>query len=187
MMKFWWSLEILFSCKSLHVRENRFTPALGQNITGHRILTHSVLSTCQTLMWSYPFFIASMLQELHCTDLLISVMSNRSVLFTNPGIFGEGEESVSINTAQYPSLCRHFNTFHKHSFLFFFYFFIFHHQWTEHQFITIAINSLFCFFIFLLFSFLYFFSNHNFYSCAFSSSMPQNPKTPKPQNPLIIK
>ena len=31
------SLEILFPCKSLHIRENWFTPALGQNYTGHRV------------------------------------------------------------------------------------------------------------------------------------------------------
>ena len=30
-------LEILFPCKSLHVRENRFAPAIGQNFTGHRV------------------------------------------------------------------------------------------------------------------------------------------------------
>ena len=50
MMLFWLSLEIFFLFESLHVRKNRFTPALGQNFMGHRVCTFSVPSTCQTLM-----------------------------------------------------------------------------------------------------------------------------------------
>ena len=45
-MLFLWSLEILFPCKCLHFRENRFAPALQQNFMGHRVHTHSVSSTC---------------------------------------------------------------------------------------------------------------------------------------------
>ena len=53
---FQWSLEILFPCKSSHVRKNRFTPALGQNFTGYRVcMTCSVPSTCCTLTQSFPF------------------------------------------------------------------------------------------------------------------------------------
>ena len=32
-----WLLEIVFPCKSLHARENKFAPVLGQNFTGHRV------------------------------------------------------------------------------------------------------------------------------------------------------
>ena len=45
-MLFWGSLEILFPSKSLHIRENMSSPALGQNFMGHRMCTHLVRSTC---------------------------------------------------------------------------------------------------------------------------------------------
>ena len=59
---FWQSLDILFSCKSLHMKENRFAPALGQIFMGHRVST--VPWTCQTYTCSLPFFIAGIILEL---------------------------------------------------------------------------------------------------------------------------
>ena len=60
----WWSLDILFPCESLHIRKNRIAPALGQNLTGHRMCIHSVLSTCCTLMCNLPFFVVGITLEL---------------------------------------------------------------------------------------------------------------------------
>ena len=51
---FQWSLEIFFPCKSSHVMENRFSPALGQNCMGHYVWTLLVLTTCWMLMQSFP-------------------------------------------------------------------------------------------------------------------------------------
>ena len=80
MILFWWSLVIFFSCKILHVTENRFTHALGQNFMGQRVWIHSVLSTCPTLIQSLPFFIAGMFPELPWIYLLMLMTLNRPVL-----------------------------------------------------------------------------------------------------------
>ena len=60
---FWWSCEIFFPCKSLHIRENMFASALGQNFTGCREWAHSVPSTCWMLMQSFPFFVDGISQS----------------------------------------------------------------------------------------------------------------------------
>ena len=67
-MMFWWSLANLFPCKNLHIRENRFAHALGQNFTGHRVWNHSVPLTWHTLTQSLPFFIAGIIPELPWID-----------------------------------------------------------------------------------------------------------------------
>ena len=47
---FHWSLEILFPRESSHLNENRFTPAaIGQNVTGYRVWTCSLLLTWHTI------------------------------------------------------------------------------------------------------------------------------------------
>ena len=48
---FCWSLAVLFSCKSLHIRENRFAPALGQNFTSYRVWTHFLAGIMPELPW----------------------------------------------------------------------------------------------------------------------------------------
>ena len=80
MILFQWSLVIFFPCKSSHVRDNRFAPALGGNFTGHIVCTCSVLSTCQMLIQSFPFFVVSMFLELPWINSLMSITSNRPVL-----------------------------------------------------------------------------------------------------------
>ena len=72
---FWWPLDILFLCKSLHVREDRFAHTLGQNFTGHRMCTCSVPLTCHAFMHTLPFFVAGIIPELPWIDSLMSVMS----------------------------------------------------------------------------------------------------------------
>ena len=67
-MLFNWSLEILFPLKSLHVKENRFAPAMGQNLTGHRVWTCSALLTCHTITSSLSFFVAGIIPELPWID-----------------------------------------------------------------------------------------------------------------------
>ena len=74
------SLDILFPCKSSHVRENRFAPALGQNFMGYRVWTCSVQSTYWMLIQSFPFFINGLLPELPCIDSWILITLNRLVL-----------------------------------------------------------------------------------------------------------
>ena len=75
MMLFWWSLAILFPCKSLQVKENRFAPALGQNFTGHRVWICSVPLTLHILTWSLSFFVAGIMPELPWIELLMSMTS----------------------------------------------------------------------------------------------------------------
>ena len=69
----------LLSCKSLHVRKNRLAPALGQNLMGHRVITHSVSSTCWTLMGGFPIWVAGMFPEPPWIYTLMFIMSNRLV------------------------------------------------------------------------------------------------------------
>ena len=68
-MLFHWSL----------VRENRFAPALGQNFTGHKVWTSSVLLIWHNLTCSLPFFIAGIMPELPWMDTSILVTSYRPV------------------------------------------------------------------------------------------------------------
>ena len=78
-MLFLWLLLIMFLCKSLHVWENRFAPAFGQNFICHRKCTHSVLLTCQMLTQSYSFLVVGILPELPCTNSLVTLTSKRPV------------------------------------------------------------------------------------------------------------
>ena len=79
-MLFQWSLEILFPCESLHIKENRFKPAFGKNFKGHRVWNCSVPSTSHTITWSLPFFVAGIIPELPWMDASISMMSYKPVL-----------------------------------------------------------------------------------------------------------
>ena len=79
MMLFFWSLLMMFPCNSLHMREHKFTPAIGENFMGHRLCTHWVPLTCKTLTQSFPFLVIIILPEFSCTNLLIMVISKRLV------------------------------------------------------------------------------------------------------------
>ena len=116
---FRWSHEILFPCNSLHLREKWFAPALGQNITGHRVWTCSVPLTCHILTHSLPFFVAGIIQEPWCTRI------------SDPGILPEQKECVTINGTHHTSLRGLFHIFGElNCFLFIFFCFTFTHQWT---------------------------------------------------------
>ena len=62
---------MVFLCERLHIRENRFAPALGQNIMGHRVWTLSIPLTCHALTCSLPFFVVFIILELSWINSLI--------------------------------------------------------------------------------------------------------------------
>ena len=126
-----WLLEILFLCESLHIRENRFAPALGKNFMGTRVCTHSVLLTVQTLTCSLPFFVAGIIPDLPWINSLILVMSHKPIIVgdmagctrvSNPGIPCTGIKGVTINGAHHTNLVGLSYIFHE---LFYIIFFIF--------------------------------------------------------------
>ena len=135
MILFWWSLEIFFPYKSSHVRENRFTPVLG---TDHIVWTHSVLSLCQTLMWSMPLLVSGIFQSLiesthwcqwcqidwYChswCDMMHQRLQSMYSLWT--------KKCVPINDTHHTCLGSLFNIFHELTFFSTFCFNL-HHQQT---------------------------------------------------------
>ena len=162
-MLFWWSLEILLLCESLHVKEKRFTPALGKNFTGHRVWICSVPLTWHTLTRSLPFLITGLIWELPWMDSSVSLTSFKPVLSLMTWhdapespiqVFFVNEKNVPLSMVHIIPVSKGcFTSSVNRTFLFAF-LFIFTHQQTHHHIIFNSINGFFCFFKFFIMAIL---------------------------------
>ena len=164
-----WSHSILFPCKSLHIREYRFKPALAQYFMGHNMCTHSLSSSHHTFMQSFPFMVVDILQ-VSIYDMTWGTWN------ANQCVLHEQMECFPINHTYHLCLHRLFNILHEpncFSYFFLFCYLMLINRGQEHllhlQLFWLFLFSSLCFFFYISPQICGNIHHQNFFSIIISS------------------